>query len=804
MKAVIRGWGFWLAAMAVWELVLRLSAFPHLDHIWSVAGFVCVFSGLMALLTGLPGWAGRVLGWVLPPLCFLIYAVQLVYQDIFGSLLSLGFVSMGGEAITAFWDIVLSALWRCLLRLLVMAAPLPVFYVLRRRDFFPPQAARGRLGIGGGCALLLAVLVLTAGRLPGNATVDHWADRYGLLAAEALDLRQLAVGSSTGIILPSGEGAGEDLDSDTWNVMEELDFDALTQAARGDETLEELTAFFSAQSATAKNEYTGLFEGYNLIVLCAESYSPYLIDPELTPTLYRLSQGGIVFENFYNCFPNLTTNGEYSLCMGLLPDMTRMSFSLSANKYLPFTLAKLSAQEGMTALAYHNNNGTFYNRVETHANMGYDFRAVGCGLDLVKGYPTSDLKMMEASVDDYLNQEPFHAYYMTYSGHAEYGREENEMSDQNWDLVADIGGSEEYLGYLACQLELERALAYLVDRLEQAGVAERTVIVLTGDHMPYGLPDEDYERLAGEEAVQEPFWKYRNSFICWTPSLEDDPIVVEDYCCTIDILPTLANLFGFSYDSRLLAGRDVLAPGEHVAVLKDGSFLADGVWYDGVTGQFTWEGEPDEERGRELLVSVENRFAVSAAVLESDYYRFAWGTLGLISEEEGQKPQQPGFADIEGTWYEEYVETLMDMGIVQGSGFGTYNGTRGATRAEMVATITRSLQIPFANVVLPYTDLYRGGWYTDALTGAYAAGLLPDEELFRPADYSTVEETLTLLGDAAEYAGVKNAQSWAQQALDRAMDFQAQDSQYTAGDNVVSRGAVAYLMVELLQAAGRM
>ena len=804
MKAVAREWGFWIIAVAVWEFVLRLTAFPGLSRLLTVAGFVCVAAGILALLTSLPGWVGRICGWIFPPLCFLVYAVQLVYYDIFGSLLSLGFVSMGGEAITSFWSIVLSALLRCLFRLIVMAVPLAAFYLLRKREFFKLQTWQERLGIGVGCGLLLAVLAVSVQRLPGNATVDHWADRYGLLAAEVLDLKQLLAGTQTGLLVPNASREILEWDSEDWNVMDELDFARLTNAAQGDENLENLTAYFAGQSATEKNEYTGLFEGYNLIVICAEAYSPYLIDAELTPTLYRLSQGGIVFENFYNCFPNLTTNGEYSLCMGLLPDLTRMSFSLSANNYEPFTLARLAEKAGMTAVGYHNNYGTFYNRIQTHTNMGYDFKAIGYGLDVEKGFPTSDLKMMEASVDDYLDQEPFHAYYMTYSGHAEYTRDENEMSDQNWDLVADLEGSESYLGYLACQLELERAMAYLVQRLEEAGVAQRTVIVLTGDHMPYGLPEEDYVRLAGEEAVQEPFWQYRNSFICWTPGLEEEPIVVDDYCCTIDILPTLCNLFGFEYDSRLLAGRDVLAEGEHIAVLKNGSFLAQGVYYDSVAGEFVWEGEPDAARAQNLLRMVENQFAMSAAVLSTDYYRFAFSTLGLVDDTQQETPDTPSFTDTEGTWYEAYVETLVDIGVVQGSGFGTFYGGITMSRAEMLAMVTRSLQIPFAEIELPYTDVRQGVWYMDALTGAYAAGLLPEgETTFRAAAGATVEDTLGLLIRAAEYAQIRDAETWATETMETAMAYQAQDSGCEAEDGTVSRGAMAYLVVELLTAAGK-
>ena len=200
---------------------------------------------------------------------------------------------------------------------------------------------------------------------------------------------------------------------------------------------------------------------------------------------------------------------------------------------------------------------------------------------------------------------------MTYSGHAEYTFQLNQISGQNRSAVESMEGSEQLRAYYACQLELERAMTYLVERLEEKGIADRTVIVLTGDHMPYGLPEEDYQRLAGE-ATADPFWQYRNSFICWTGSMPE-PVVVDEYCCTQDILPTILNLFGFSYDSRLMTGRDVLADCMHAAVLKDGSFLTDKFIYDNKTAEIDWLAEeaPNEEYAQTVIDAIQNQFFLS-------------------------------------------------------------------------------------------------------------------------------------------------------------------------------------------------
>ena len=127
--------------------------------------------------------------------------------------------------------------------------------------------------------------------------------------------------------------------------------------------------------------------------------------------------------------------------------------------------------------------------------MGYTFKAADSGLDIKIDWPSSDLEMMEASVDDYLSsKEPFHAYYMTFSGHYQYNWD-NAMSAKNRDAVKDLPYSEPVKAYIACNLELENALTYLMDRLEQAGVADKTCIVLTNDHYPYGLTEDEYNEL---------------------------------------------------------------------------------------------------------------------------------------------------------------------------------------------------------------------------------------------------------------------------------------------------------------------
>lgn len=56
-----------------------------------------------------------------------------------------------------------------------------------------------------------------------------------------------------------------------------------------------------------------LLKDYNLITICAESFSPWFISQELTPTLYKLTHEGFVFTNYYQPgWGQSTTRGEFA------------------------------------------------------------------------------------------------------------------------------------------------------------------------------------------------------------------------------------------------------------------------------------------------------------------------------------------------------------------------------------------------------------------------------------------------------------------------------------------------------------
>lgn len=404
------------------------------------------------------------------------------------------------------------------------------------------------------------------------------------------------------------------------NVLD-IDFAALAQTETNKD-ISELHTYFAGVEPTAKNEYTGMFEGYNFIYLCCEGFSPWAVDRELTPTLYRLTHSGFVFNNFYNpLWYTSTSDGEYVECIGLLPYSTN-SFKRSKGNSLPFCFGWQFLRKGYTARAYHAHTATYYGRNETHPNMGYIFKAKNQGLPITDVWPESDLEMMKLSIPEYINDEHFHVYYMTVSGHLEYTFSGNTQAYRHRDDVAGLPYSNNCKAYIACNMELDLALEYLIEQLDSAGKLENTVIAFGADHYPYGLTADEINELAGEN-VEQNFELYHNYFVLWNSEMTE-PVTVDKYCSSLDMMPTLSNLFGLDYDSRLFMGSDIFSDAPALVIFANQSFITDYCKYNSVTGKVEMLRDYELPEGYIASVSgiVKKKFAVSKSILLNDYFRY--------------------------------------------------------------------------------------------------------------------------------------------------------------------------------------
>ena len=634
------------------ELFLKLFCFHAVTPVGAL--FTLLFTLPIAILLGLlcGGVAprkGRVLLLAMTLLLSVWMGAQSIYYHLFKTFLTAFSLTKMGMVAGAFGDMAVGEILLNWFPIAMMAVPFGLAVVFRRR-LIPEEGPMSRR-MGARWALLAAVVQLAAmgivmccggGSMSLRfiylqaAVPELEVQNFGMLTQNQLELRRvlfgitpedqsLRKGQALHLYRPASEPveveSAEDSSAD-YHILD-IDFDRLI-AEETDEDLLQMHTYFSQQVPTAKNEWTGYFQGKNLIWIVAEGFCTLAMDPERTPVLYEMAHSGFVFDHFYTPLWGVSTSdGEYTTTTGLIPKSGVWSYSQSAGNYMPFGFGNQFSQLGYRTMAFHDYLYTYYDRDKSFPNMGYEYYALGHGLELEEIWPPSDLEMMEEIVPMFVDEEQFMVYCLTVSGHLNYTYEENAMSRRHWDEVAGLPYSEGPKAYLACQMELELAMESLLTQLEEAGRLDDTVIVLSGDHYPYGLTDEEYSELLGRQ-VDPNFEIFQNTLILWNAQMEE-PVRVEKLCSSLDVMPTLANLFGLEYDSRLMAGRDILSDEPGLVIFSNYSFLTEEGAYNSVLDEFrSWDGSPpDEAYVQSQIAEVQNRVAYSAMILDHDYYRVA-------------------------------------------------------------------------------------------------------------------------------------------------------------------------------------
>ncbi len=417
------------------------------------------------------------------------------------------------------------------------------------------------------------------------------------------------------------------------NVLD-LDFDAINELS-GSDAVSSLSEYFKSVTPTKKNEYTGMFEGYNVIWITAEGFTGYALESGLFPVLSKLADEGFVFENYYQpLWYGSTLGGEYANLMGSpTKNGGYLSMCRAADNEngMYFSMANTLKRMGYSCYGFHDNDYTYYDRNITHPALGYEWIASGNGLEYQTDeygqdiWPQSDLVMLEETFDKYTKDRPFHLYYLTVSGHVPYGYgAANAMSEKNKNVVADLDYSDTTKAYLASQYEMERMLEELLERLEKRDLLDKTVIVLAGDHVPYDNM-EVVDELAGQSFGND-LDAYRSRLIIWSGSMEKS-VRVEKVCSSIDILPTMLNLMGAEFDSRLIVGRDILSDSPGLVLFPDRSYITDTYEYNASWDQIV-RGNVSDETFEAMQLYVADKFTAADNITETGYYSYVADYLG--------------------------------------------------------------------------------------------------------------------------------------------------------------------------------
>ena len=350
------------------------------------------------------------------------------------------------------------------------------------------------------------------------------------------------------------------------------------------ERIAELDDYYASHpKEAADTPMTGAFAGKNLILIMMESVDDWLVTPEYMPNLYRLEQEGVDFRNYYApiFLAAATFNSEFTANTGLIAPEYQVRNSYYSEHALPYSLPNLFRDAGYRARSFHAANPSIYNRGQIHLNFGYesysDYGDLGMDdymLDsqLLRGY------------DQIVSDEPFFSFIITYSGHGPYTTEQQNISEPHLDRARAVidystvpytteAQKEEYTRAVAQAMETDAFIGGLRERLEADGHAEDTVLMLFTDH--YCKYFSDAEFISAIKGETDRNMLSNVPFVIWTEGIA--PQVYDKYVSTMDIAPTVVDLFSLDADLRYYIGNDMFGPDDGVVYFRNYA------WYDGKT-----------------------------------------------------------------------------------------------------------------------------------------------------------------------------------------------------------------------------
>ncbi len=618
------------------EIIFHWIVFPSflIEYIINIILYSLIISSLMSLITGLFKNKGNN---IVTAFCFffigILFSIQIVFYNTFKVFFSMSIMGLSDQLNSFFKETIQSIIdnWYYIL---LFFLPFILFLIFKKKINLEKNNKVNNYGYLGLFifGLLVYGMNIYLTRNMENSLYSLYHDvnsislnieKMGVLNSFIIDMHRAIFGFDEDIIVDMNTDSTERSNLPKEIVYEanikEINFDKETK----NNEIKTINNYMKNNSGTLKNSYTGLYQNYNLIYIVAESFSEVGVREDLTPTLYKLTHSGFIFDKYYTPNTLSTIGGEFQALTGLYPDSSILSKWRSGKNYFPQGIATTFKNLGYKTFAYHNNWYGFQDRHKYLKSQGFT-NYIGCynGMEKrmnCKKWPQSDLEMMKATVKDYIDQdEPFLAYYMTVSGHFSYNFSDNSMAYKNRSYVNKLKLSTSAKAYLATQIELDRALEFLIKALEEKGKLDNTIIVLMADHYPYKLSLSDMNSLSTykRDNVVE---VNHNALILWNNNQEDMHITKP--CMSSDVLPTVYNLFGVNYDSRLFTGKDILSTSEGIAIFNNRSWVTSHGTYYASSSKFVGD-DIDNNYVKEMNSLVKNTLNIGKLIIKNNYYNY--------------------------------------------------------------------------------------------------------------------------------------------------------------------------------------
>ena len=403
-----------------------------------------------------------------------------------------------------------------------------------------------------------------------------------------------------------------------------------------DVMIKDLHHYFINNKINDKNSYTGLFEDKNVIVIMMESVNDIFINKDLYPNFYRLLNNGFYYKNNYSPRNSCSTgNNELSGMIGLYSIYSECTANSYSDNIYPESIFNLFKNKGYKVTSMHDYTEQYYQRRKIHTNVGsekyYDVDDLKMTYNTREETWASDEEFMTKVVDilnNYKKNDKFMTWLTTVTSHQPYGDSlygnkylnllENEKY-KNYDIKVKR--------YMSKLKVLDNGLGILLDGLDKQGKLDNTVIVLFGDHYPYGISKNLLEP-AIPYSVEEKYELERVPLVIWSNDIE--ATTFNQYTSYINLVPTLANLFNLDYDSRYYVGEDLFSNNYHsITVFADSSWKNEYAFYDASNSTITYYTDKTYTKDEILKISniVEKKIYYSNLAIRFDYFNNLYNNL---------------------------------------------------------------------------------------------------------------------------------------------------------------------------------
>lgn len=376
----------------------------------------------------------------------------------------------------------------------------------------------------------------------------------------------------------------------------------------------DINTYFASNNKTV-SDYNGIFKDKNLILVMLEDIDTWMLNKKAMPTLYHLQNEGINFTEHYaaNYASGFTFNTEFIANTGLIPNISalRTSYSYNQNNY-DYSLANLFRQAGYTVNSIHKNKGSFYNRDNMHLAWGYEHHYDYANLETNGDNLDLDTTVVQHNLDKFIPNDKFMTFYITYSAHMpyEFGKAE---CQENLSYIKEQFDSdnEEYLCAMSQAKNTDDAIKLLLDELKRQQKLEDTVLIFFTDHYAYSM---DNAMVANQKDESDNNLLTKTPFIIYNAGISKETVTKVN--STVDILPTIADLFGLKYNPNIYFGNSIFnSEYKGLVVFSDKS------WFD---GELYYKGEiltPNSDYINNTNQYVDNLLTLGGKIIESDYFR---------------------------------------------------------------------------------------------------------------------------------------------------------------------------------------